>query len=108
MLEWSEQHLMIRDMVRRFVEAEIKPNLEALEHGDLPPYDILRKMMRSFGIDEMARLRFEAQIAREKKAARGEETARAPRETRSTDDIGMQIIPIIELCRYCPGMVTAL
>jgi len=25
MIEWSEQHLTIRDMVRRFVTAEIKP-----------------------------------------------------------------------------------
>ena len=30
------------------------------------------------------------------------------REARSEDDIGLQLIPIIELCRYCPGMVTAL
>jgi alkylation response protein AidB-like acyl-CoA dehydrogenase len=105
MIEWSEQHLMIRDMVRRFIEAEIAPRLHDLEHGDLPPYDILRKMMQAFGIDEMARQRFHRQIAREKagdaRPARGQ-------ETRSTDDIGMQVIPIIELCRWCPGMVTAL
>ena len=70
MIEWSEQHLMIRDMVRRFVEAEIKPQLEELEHGDTPPYDVLRKMMQTFGIDEMARMRFEQQIARERGGAR--------------------------------------
>ncbi len=64
MIEWSEQHLTIRDMVRRFVTAEIKPRLTELEHGDLPPYDILRKMMAAFGLDEMARLRFQKQIAK--------------------------------------------
>ena len=48
MIEWSEQHLLIRDMVRRFVEAEIKPRLGELEHGDTPPYDVLRKMMQAF------------------------------------------------------------
>ena len=37
MIEWSEQHQMIRDAVRRFVDAEIAPNLEELEHGDTPP-----------------------------------------------------------------------
>ena len=36
MIEWSEQHLMIRDAVRRFIEAEIVPNVEELEHGDMP------------------------------------------------------------------------
>jgi alkylation response protein AidB-like acyl-CoA dehydrogenase len=107
MIEWSEQHLMIRDMVRRFVEAEIKPRLHDFEHGDLPPYDVLRKMMATFGIDEVARQRFAKQIEREKAAARGEAPKSKPRE-RSAEDVGMQLIPIIELCRYCPGMVTAL
>ena len=55
MIEWSEQHLMIRDAVRKFVEAEIKPRLQELEHGDTPPYDVLRKMMRTFGMDQVAR-----------------------------------------------------
>jgi acyl-CoA dehydrogenase len=107
MIEWSEQHLMIRDMVRRFVEAEIKPRLTELEHGDTPPYDVLRRMMQTFGLDEMARLRFRTQIEREKAGAHGDGPSK-PREARTTDDIGMQLIPIVELCRYCPGMVTAL
>jgi alkylation response protein AidB-like acyl-CoA dehydrogenase len=107
MIEWNEQHLAIRDMVRRFVEAEIKPRLVEFEHGDTPPYDVLRRMMGAFGIDELARQRFASQIAREKAAASGDKHASKPRE-RTTEDIGMQLIPIIELCRYCPGMVTAL
>ena len=63
MIEWSEQHLMIRDAIRKFIEAEIKPRVEELEHGDTPPYDILRKMMRTFGMDVVASQRFERQIA---------------------------------------------
>jgi acyl-CoA dehydrogenase len=108
MIEWSEQHLVIRDMVRKFVEAEVKPKLEELEHGDTPPYDVLRKMMKAFGIDEMQRMRFERTIARERAAVRGDAPAKRDREGRSEEDIGLQLIPIIELCRYCPGMVTAL
>ncbi|MBI3770002.1 MAG: acyl-CoA dehydrogenase family protein [Deltaproteobacteria bacterium] len=115
MIEWSEQHLMIRDAMRRFVEAEIKPRLEELEHGDTPPYDVLRKMMRTFGLDEMARLRFAKRIAREKAVeaarARGEDVPVEPAHEAdgATDGgAGMQLIPIIELCRYCPGMVTAM
>jgi hypothetical protein len=113
MIEWSEQQLMIRDMMRRFIDEEIKPNLEALEHGDLPPYDILRKLMRTFGMDEMNRQRFASQIAREKAAAeakaRGESVK--TRKHASADDgdgVGLQLVPIIELCRWCPGMVTAM
>src|SRR5581483_8349592 len=107
MIEWSEQHQMIRDMFRRFVDAEIKPRLEEFEHGDTPPYDVLRKMMATFGIDEVARQRFRRQIERDKAAARGE-TPTSDKAERTTEDIGLQLIPIIELCRYCPGMVTAL
>ena len=106
MIEWNEQHLVIRDMVRRFIAADIKPRLTELEHGDMPPYDVLRKLMAAFGIDEMARQRFHRQIEHERAAARGE-AGKKPRE-RSAEDIGLQLIPIIELCRYCPGMVTAL
>jgi alkylation response protein AidB-like acyl-CoA dehydrogenase len=106
MLEWSEQHLMIRDMIRRFIDAEIRPQLTELEHGDTPPYDILRKLFQTFGLDEAARQRFAKQIEREKAAARGEKVA--PKGDRGPEDVGMQLIPIIELCRWCPGMVTAL
>ena len=112
MIEWSEQHLMIRDAMRRFIEAEIKPRLEELEHGDTPPYDVLRKMMRTFGLDEMARLRFAKRIAREKAVeaarARGEQVPPEPERDGDGDGAGMSLIPVIELCRYCPGMVTAM
>jgi alkylation response protein AidB-like acyl-CoA dehydrogenase len=115
MIEWSEQHLMVQGMVRRFVEAEIVPNLEALEHGDLPPYDIMRKLVHTLGVADMARLRYEAM----KKRGLDEEAGqrRAEKQAASSermpgmgggDAVAMQVIPIIELSRYCPGMVTAM
>jgi acyl-CoA dehydrogenase len=112
MIEWSEQHLMVRDMMRRFIDEEIKPKWHDLEHGELPPYDILRKFMRTFGLDEMARQHFAEQIEREKAAAEAKsrgETAKARRTSGSdADGTGLALIPIIELCRWCPGMVTAM
>ncbi len=108
MIEWNEQHLMIQDAVRKFVEAEIKPRIEELEHGDLPPYDILRKLMRNFGIDEVAKARFASQIARDKAKANGGAAKPERERGEGGNDIGMTMIPIIELCRCCPGMVTAM
>jgi alkylation response protein AidB-like acyl-CoA dehydrogenase len=113
MFEWSEEQLMIRDAVRQFVEAEIAPKREELEHGDLPPYDILRKLFATFGMDQMAKAGFEHRIAREKRIAAGEEE---PKAKKADDDdslnpgsgVAMTMIPIIEICRYCPGMVTAM
>jgi acyl-CoA dehydrogenase len=109
MIEWSEQHQQIRDMLRRFVETEIAPKREAIEFGDTPPYDILRKLLKTFGVDEMAKAQFYADLEREK---RGE----PPKEKKARDTISqgavdaaaMRILPIVELCRYSPGMITAL
>ncbi len=112
MIQWSDQHEMIRDAVRKFVDAEIVPNLEALEHGDMPPYDILRKLFSTFGMDELARQRFAHQLERKRRQERGEaepERAEKPADGEDrTDSAGIQLIPIIEICRYCPGMVTAM
>jgi alkylation response protein AidB-like acyl-CoA dehydrogenase len=108
MIEWNEQHLMIRDAVRRFAQEEIVPNLEEIEHGDTPPYGVLRKMFSAFGMDELARVRFERMIERER--AGGAEGAGSDEEETGDggDSLAMQLIPMIELCRYCPGMMTAL
>jgi len=109
MIEWSEQHQMIRDAVRRFIDAEIVPNVEALEHGDLPPYDILRKLYATFGMDELARARFAKQIEREKQGLPAREKPKDGGERGDRgDQAAMSLIPIIELCRYCPGLVTAM
>jgi len=104
---------MVRDAVRQFVDSEIRPHREELEHGDLPPYDLLRKMYRAFGMDALARDSFRARIDSEKSAAeavaRGEE---APARERGVggDLMGsaMAMVPIIELCKCSPGMVTAM
>ena len=112
MFEWSEEQLMIRDAVRQFVEAEIAPKREELEHGDLPPYDILRKLFATFGMDAMARERLQGAASSARSAiAAGEERGRRQGRRRAAggaDAVAMTMIPIIELCRYCPGMVTAM
>ena len=110
MIEWSDSQRMIRDTVRRFMEEEVAPHVEELEHGDLPPYDLLRKMYATFGMDEMARARFRSQIEREKRGETGRKTGggEAPDPAAKADQAAATLIPIIELCRYCPGMVTAM
>lgn len=111
MIEWSEQHRQIRGMVRKFIEAEIVPQREELEFGDTPPYEVLRKMLKTFGIDEMAKARFAADLEREKKGeAKRDKAPQAEGEFRqeAADAAAMRMIPIIELCRHSPGMVTAM
>jgi alkylation response protein AidB-like acyl-CoA dehydrogenase len=107
--EWSEEQLMVRDAIRRFIEAEVVPNIDELEHGDMPPYDIIRKLYATFGMDQMARERFKKQVERKEAGP-----AAAPQDDGAGGGRGdggaaaLALIPIIELCHYCPGIVTAM
>ncbi|GIU83668.1 MAG: acyl-CoA dehydrogenase [Acidimicrobiales bacterium] len=109
MFEWSEEQKMLRSAVRQFIEAEIVPHIDEYEHEGRPPYDVLRKMLRTFGIDTLARESFRRRMEREEAgggaAASGDED---PLEVGGRRGVALQMIPIIELCRYCPGMVTAM
>ncbi|MCP5041629.1 MAG: acyl-CoA dehydrogenase, partial [bacterium] len=106
MYEWSEEQLMMRDAVRDFINAEIVPRVDEFEFEDVPPYETLRKMFATFGMDSMARDSFDKRIQREKALAAGGD---APEEEQAGGGMaGLQMLPIIELCRYCPGMVTAM
>src|SRR5437870_1943612 len=106
MFEWSEELLMVRDAVRTFVDTEIRPHREELEHGDLPPYDLLRKLYSTFGMDQLARDSFKKRIEAEKLEASGKAPAAADSESRGGG--GFTLLPIIELCKCSPGMVTAM
>ena len=98
MLAWPPELEEMRTAVRTFVDREIVPLREELEHGDLPPYDVLRTYGRTFGIDEMARERFE------------NESAGGPPPTTEArfERAAMTLMPMVELCRHCPGLVTAM
>jgi alkylation response protein AidB-like acyl-CoA dehydrogenase len=112
MIEWSETHLAFQDMVRRFIDKEVKPHINAIEHEGRPPYDVLRKMVATFGIGEMAKAQFMSQLAKETARAEGggaAETAdlrRGP-SADAGDRAALQAILISEMCRYSPGMITA-
>lgn len=99
MIQWSETHQSVRDMVRDFVEKEIVPHLDELEYGGMPPYDILRKFVKTFGLDEMAKASFERRIA--------ESDDKKP-SADSTRDAALSLIPTIEISRHAQGLVTAM
>ena len=88
MYEWSDEQLMVRDAVRQFIDKEIRPNVDELEHGDTPPYDVLRKLFATFGMDSAARDRFKKQMEFEKAVAAavasGRDAAREARARRAT------------------------
>ena len=107
MFEWSEEQLAIRDAVRRFVAEEVAPNVEELEHGETPPYAVIRKLYRTFGLDEAARQSFKRALER-KTSGGGADRGPAAERAEGGSNAALTMIPIIELCHYCPGIVTAL
>src|ERR1700752_1040529 len=113
MFEWSEELKMVGDAVRTFVATEIRPHREELEHGDLPPYDLLRKLYKTFGMDQMAADSFDKRIATQEAheggssgAASGREAGTPPSSERDRGNGGgggFTMLPIIELCKCSPG-----
>ncbi len=103
MYEWSDEHLAIRDAIRQFIDHEVVPHIDALEHEGTPPYEVIRKMYRTFGMDEMARESFKRALDRKLAG----ETGR-PERRGGDNSAALTLIPIIELCRHCPGIVTSM
>jgi alkylation response protein AidB-like acyl-CoA dehydrogenase len=101
MYDWTEEQQAIIAVVRRFVDEEIRPHLDDLEHNGVPPYEILRKMYVTFGLKEMAQENFARQL---KRKISGDDTTR---ESRGSDPAA-QLISTIELCRVSPGLLTSL
>jgi acyl-CoA dehydrogenase len=116
MIAWTEQQILVKDMVRDFVEKEIVPHLDDLEYNGMPPYAILRKLFKTFGMDELAAARFDKDIAREEAIARGETVSKrekkavseGPPSEEALDAVAMGLLPIIEISRHCQGLITAM
>ncbi len=101
MYEWNDMELAIQDAVRQFVDAEIRPRREEFEFGDTPPYDVLRKLWKTFGIDAMASDGLEKLLEKERSGA-GKASGSL---TGGGEQGGMGVILIKELCRVSPGFV---
>jgi hypothetical protein len=64
-LDWTDEHKMLRDAIRSFVDKVIVPLRDELAHGDLAPCGVLRELFAAFGIDEMARDSFKKRLERD-------------------------------------------
>jgi hypothetical protein len=101
MLQFSEEHEMIRKLVRRWTTSKLEPKLDALEAGE-PPYELMRDFARTFGIPDLARAAF----------AKIEERAKTGGATASKGGLGaadpaLAAIVSIELSRVSPGFALA-
>jgi alkylation response protein AidB-like acyl-CoA dehydrogenase len=97
MFTWTKDQLAIRDAVRAFVDKEIRPHQDELEHGDLPPYDLIRKFFATFGLDTMAAESFDRSISEEASSSSGEGM-----------DPALAVLPQIELVKVSMGIPAAI
>jgi alkylation response protein AidB-like acyl-CoA dehydrogenase len=110
MIEWSEADLAIRDAARDFIDKEIRPHVDALETGAMPPYDIVRKLFAAFGMDAMAADALKKQLERERAKAEGtyEQPGRSGDRGSGTEGMeSMAAIVVSEIAGVSLGVVAA-
>jgi alkylation response protein AidB-like acyl-CoA dehydrogenase len=83
MFEWSDTDLIMRDTIRGFIDKEIRPNLDALETGEISPYPIARKLFSEFGLDVLAAEAVKTMLDKERAKQEKQET-----ETKSSGGFG--------------------
>lgn len=74
MFEWSDTDLIMRDTIRGFIDKEIRPNLDALETGEISPYPIARKLFSEFGLDVLAAEAVKTMLDKERAKQEKQET----------------------------------
>ncbi|PWD42700.1 acyl-CoA dehydrogenase [Gordonia paraffinivorans] len=104
MFEWSEEDLMVRDALRAFIDKEIRPHVDELESGQLPPYDITRKLLQTFGVDQMAKDALEKELAAEAAGEKKESSGGGGGAMGGS----MFMMVNIELAGVCLGLVASL
>jgi alkylation response protein AidB-like acyl-CoA dehydrogenase len=108
-IEWSDTEVMIRDAIRDFVDAEIRPHTDALDSGEMLPYPIIRKFVSTFGIDTMAIENFNAAIEKEQARAAGEAPVERARSlTSSSGGESMSLLAALEICKVNMGISSAM
>lgn len=114
MIGWSDTDLAIREAAQAFIDKEIRPHLDQLETGELPPYDVIRALWSSFGIDAMAADAIGKALARERRKVEG--STAQPREKSDGETSGggldgaesMAAVLISELAGVSLGTVASI
>ena len=101
MYQFSEEHEMVRKLIRRWTASKLEPKVDALEAGE-PPYELMRDFVKTFGIADLARGAFAKLEARAK-----EGTAKEVKSGLRAADPALASIVSIELSRVCPGFALA-
>ena len=102
MFQFSQEHEMVRTVVRKWAESKLAPKVDAFEAGE-PPYEVMRDLAKTFGLPAMVRAAFEKIEQRAKDgSADGKDV-----KIGGMGDPALSAILSIELSRICPGFMLA-
>ena len=76
MFELDEQTQMVATMVRQWCQTQLAPKIPALEAGTEQPFELMKKMAKTFGFDAMLGASVKKRIAK-LRTGRGATTATA-------------------------------
>ena len=104
MFEWSDTDVIMRDSVREFIDKELRPNLDALERGEMSPYPLARKLFSEFGLDVMAGEAVKDMLEREREREAGglDQPASNGQKSSGLGSFGTQA----SMQRWLPELVT--
>ena len=111
MFELTEPQRMMQDMVRQWCDRELRPRLAQLESGELLPYDLMRDLVRQFGLAEVARASLEKRV-RKLREGGAEANGGGLGDLLGDADAGggdpmMFALLAKELCRCSPGFASS-
>ncbi len=102
MYQFSEEHQMVRTLIRRWATSKLEPKVTALEAGE-PPYELMRDLAKTFGLPAMVRAAFDKL---DQRATAGGGDAKDVK-LGGMGDPALSTILSIELSRVCPGFMLA-
>jgi hypothetical protein len=106
MFALDEQTKMVQTMVRQWCESQLAPKIPAFEHGLELPFDLMKKMARTFGLDAMVGAQVRKRIDKLRAAEAGgakDEAAAASLGSSLGGDTMMSHVVVKELSRVSPG-----
>src|SRR4051794_13336319 len=113
MIDFTDEQKLARKMLRQWTDKELAPHVAKLEKGELLPYDLGRKLIAAFGIDELVRAQF-AKLAEapaspspSDKGERGGVRSDKGERGGVLGDVALMAIVSMELSRVCPGFCLA-
>jgi len=103
MFQFSQEHEMVRTIVRKWAESKLAPKVDAFEAGE-PPYELMRDLAKTFGLPSMVRAAFDKI---EQRAKDGSSSNAKDVNIGGMGDPALSSILSIELSRVCPGFMLA-